>query len=63
MDEAEKTPVTMDREQVLREIAEDREFIRHAEQQNEIRRLKFEQAERSLQRLRRIIDRMAEAAG
>ncbi len=63
MDDAEKTPVTMDREQVLREIAEDREFIRHAEQQNEIRRLKFEQAERSLQRLRRIIDRMAAAAG
>jgi hypothetical protein len=63
MDEAEKTPVTMDREQILREIAEDREFIRHAEQQNEIRRLKFEQAERSLQRLRRIIDRMAAAAG
>ena len=62
MGESEKTPVVLDREQVLREIAEDREFIKHVEQQNEIHRLKIQQAERSLQRLRRIIDRMAAAA-
>jgi hypothetical protein len=63
MEKSEKTPVVLDREQLLREIAEDREFIRHVEQQNEIHRLKIQQAQQSLQRLRRIIDRMAAAAG
>jgi hypothetical protein len=62
MSEFEKTSVALDREQVLREIAEDREFIKHVEQQNEIHRLRIQQGERSLRRLRRIIDQMIAAS-
>jgi EAL domain-containing protein (putative c-di-GMP-specific phosphodiesterase class I) len=63
MDRPEKAPAVTDWEHLRRQIAEDRQFIQHIEQQREIRRVKLQQAEQSLRRLRRIIDRMAEAAG
>ncbi len=63
MDGSEKSPVEIDWEHVRQQLEEDRRLIQHNEQQREVRRLKLQQAEQSLRRLRRIIDRMAAAAG